>query len=418
MAGPPRPPARPPIPYPPPPASDTMTSTTGTTSTVDSTGTDGYLQRLPKTDLHCHLIGTVRATTFAELARRAGLDLPASPETIYRDVNSLPPDPKLYENTRIPVPRGRAADEPEVSYSLFQVSRWIVDALRDADDLTRITYEAFEAAHRTSSVRHLEVSFDGVPPHLSTLGYRGAVEAYAEGIRLAERDFGMSGRLIAAVDRSTSADEALARVREVADNPHEYVAGIGLDNLETAGPPERFADAYRLAGAAGLRRTAHSSEHAPVAHNTITCLDLLGCDRIDHGYYVLEDDAVVARCREERVPFLVAFTTSRRSWRPWRRASIAAMIDAGLNVVLADDDPGLFPTTLTDEYRIAADDLGLGRAKLRAMTLAGVDACWLPEGEKAALRDRFVAELDALDAEGTGETAARTADAVDGDATA
>ncbi|MGS2586227.1 adenosine deaminase family protein [Streptomyces hebeiensis] len=401
-----------------------MTSTTGTTgdtSIVDSTGTDGYLQRLPKTDLHCHLIGTVRATTFAELARRAGLDLPASPETIYRDVNSLPPDPKLYEDTRIPVPRGRAADEPEVSYSLFQVSRWIVDALRDADDLTRITYEAFEAAHRTSSVRHLEVSFDGLPPHLSTLGYRGAVEAYAEGIRLAERDFGMSGRLIAAVDRSTSADEALARVREVADNPHEYVAGIGLDNLETVGPPERFADAYRLAGAAGLRRTAHSSEHAPVAHNTITCLDLLGCDRIDHGYYVLEDDAVVARCREERVPFLVAFTTSRRSWRPWRRASIAAMIDAGLNVVLADDDPGLFPTTLTDEYRIAADDLGLGRAKLRAMALAGVDACWLPDGEKAALRDRFVAELDALDAEGTGETgetAARTADAVDGDATA
>ncbi|WP_051765997.1 adenosine deaminase family protein [Streptomyces sp. NRRL F-5135] len=393
-------------------------STTSTTSTVDLTGTDGYLQRLPKTDLHCHLIGTVRATTFAELAGRAGLDLPASPETIYRDVNSLPPDPKLYENTRIPVPRGRAADEPEVSYSLFQVSRWIVDALRDADDLTRITYEAFEAAHRTSSVRHLEVSFDGVPPHLSTLGYRGAVEAYAEGIRLAERDFGMSGRLIAAVDRSTSADEALARVREVADNPHEYVAGIGLDNLETAGPPERFADAYRLAGAAGLRRTAHSSEHAPVAHNTITCLDLLGCDRIDHGYYVLEDDAVVARCREERVPFLVAFTTSRRSWRPWRRASIAAMIDAGLNVVLADDDPGLFPTTLTDEYRIAADDLGLGRAKLRAMALAGVDACWLPDGEKAALRDRFVAELDALDAEGAGETAARTDAAVDGDATA
>ncbi|MER8002298.1 hypothetical protein [Streptomyces sp. NPDC095613] len=391
---------------------------TSTTSTVDLTGTDSYLQRLPKTDLHCHLIGTVRATTFAELARRGGLDLPASPETIYRDVNSLPPDPKLYENTRIPVPRGRAADEPEVSYSLFQVSRWIVDALRDADDLTRITYEAFEAAHRTSSVRHLEVSFDGVPPHLSTLGYRGAVEAYAEGIRLAERDFGMSGRLIAAVDRSTSADEALARVREVADNPHEYVAGIGLDNLETAGPPERFADAYRLAGAAGLRRTAHSSEHAPVAHNTITCLDLLGCDRIDHGYYVLEDDAVVARCREERVPFLVAFTTSRRSWRPWRRASIAAMIDAGLNVVLADDDPGLFPTTLTDEYRIAADDLGLGRAKLRAMALAGVDACWLPDGEKAALRDRFVAELDALDAEGTGETAARTAAAADGEATA
>lgn len=195
-----------------------------------------YLQRMPKTDLHCHLLGTVRATTFADLARRCGLDLPAGPEVIFRDINSLPPNPKLYEQTRIPVPRGRAADEPEVSYSLFQVSHWIAEALRDADDLTRITYEAFEAAHRTSSVRHLEVSFDGLPPHLGSLGYRGAVDAYAEGIRLAERDFGMSGRLIAAVDRSTSAEQALARVRQVVDNPHEYVAGIGLDNLETAGP--------------------------------------------------------------------------------------------------------------------------------------------------------------------------------------
>ncbi|WP_425827341.1 adenosine deaminase family protein [Streptomyces fractus] len=360
---------------------------------------DRYLRQMPKTDLHCHLIGTVRAKTFADLARRSGLDLPAAPETIFRDVNSLPPDPKLYENTRIPVPRGRAADEPEVSYPLFQVSKWVVEALRDADDLTRIAYEAFEAAHHTSSVRHLEVSFDRVPSHLSSLGYRGAVEAYAEGIRLAERDFGMSGRLIAAVDRSTTAEQALAWVREVVDHPHEYVAGIGLDNLETAGPPERFKDAFQLAGQAGLHRTAHASEHAPVAANTTTCLDLLGCDRIDHGYYVLEDDDVVARCRDQRVPFVVAFTTSRRSWRPWRRASIAAMVDAGLNVILADDDPGLFPTTLTDEYRIAADDLGMSLPRLRARALAGVDACWLPDTDKTALRDQFIAEFDALDAQ-------------------
>jgi adenosine deaminase len=72
------------------------------------------------------------------------------------------------------------------------------------------------------------------------------------------------------------------------------------------------------------------------------------------------------------------------------------MVDAGLNVIIADDDPGLFPTTLADEYRIAADDLGLSRSALRAMSLAGVDACWLPDADKAALRQRFIAEFDAL----------------------
>jgi len=358
-----------------------------------------YLRRLPKADLHCHLIGTVRASTFAELARRESLALPADPERIFADINSLPPDPALYRNTRIPVPQERGADEPAVSYSLFQVSNWVVEVLRDADDLTRIVYEAFEDAHRLSGTRHLELFFDALPPHLETLGYAGAVEAYAEGIRRAERDFGMTGLMIQGIDRSRSGEEALEVVRRVVDHPHEYVAGIGLDNLETAGPPERFAEAYRLAGEAGLGRTAHSSEHAPTAVNTITCLDVLGCDRIDHGYYVLEDDDVVARMRDERVAFTVASTTSRRSWRPWRRASIGAMLEAGLNVIPCSDDPGMFPTTLAAEYGIVSEQIGASAEQVRRMALASFEASWLP----ADRRERAVADAEretaALDAE-------------------
>ena len=358
------------------------------------------LDRMPKVDLHCHLIGTVRASTFADLARRENLDLPDTPERIYASCNSLPPDPALYRNTRIPVPQGRSTDEPDVSYSLFALSGWVIDALRDTDDLTRIVYEAFEDAHRLSNTRHLELSFDELTPRLARIGYPAVVEAYAEGVRLAERDFGMTGRLLAALDRSRTGDEALAWVRTVVDHPHPYVAGIGLDNLETVGPPERFAAAYRLAGKAGLRRTAHSSEHVPGATNTLTCLDMLGCDRIDHGYFVLEDDAVVARLRDEQTPMTVISTTSRRSWRPWRRASIKAMLDAGLNVIAASDDPGMFPTTLANEYRILAEDLAVPYERLRRMSLAGVDACWLPATEKAALRARFERELTDLERAG------------------
>ncbi|MFT3859735.1 adenosine deaminase family protein [Micropruina sp.] len=359
----------------------------------------GIVARLPKVDLHCHLIGTVRASTFAELARRGRLALPDTPERIYAGCNSLPPDPELYRDTRIPVPQGRSADEPEISYSLFQLSNWVTEALRDADDLTRIVYEAFSDAHTSSATRHLELFIDEPRGRLARLGYPALVEACADGIRLAEREFGMSGRLIAAIDRSRSGEQALQWVRTVVDHPHEYVAGIGLDNLETVGAPELFADAYRLAGAAGLGRTAHSSEHVPAAANTITCLDLLGCERIDHGYFVLQDEAVVERLRAQQTPMTVISTTSRRSWRPWRRASINAMLEAGLNVIAASDDPGMFPTTLAGEYRILADDLGVSYDRLRRMSLAGVDACWLPAVEKAALRERFEGELAALDAE-------------------
>ncbi|ROQ59079.1 adenosine deaminase [Rathayibacter sp. PhB152] len=390
------------------------TETAATTASVP----DEWIRRIPKVDLHCHLIGTVRASTFAELARREGLALPSDPERIFADINSLPPDPALYRDTVVPVPQDRSAGEPDVSYSLFQVSEWVVQVLRSAEDLTRIVYEAFEDAHHRSGTRHLELFFDGVPEHLAGLGYRGSIEAYADGIRAAERDFGMTGRMIAGIDRSRSGEEALALVQQVVDSPHEYVAGIGLDNLETAGPPERFAEAYALAGRAGLGRTAHSSEHAPTAANTITCLDLLGCDRIDHGYFVLEDPAVVERMREDGVVFTVASTTSRRSWRPWRRASIRAMLDAGLRVTPCSDDPGMFPTTLVDEYRIAAGPIGATPAQLRAMALTGVDASWLPAAEKARLREDFTTELDALAAEfGLEPTDARARDASENDIT-
>lgn len=358
----------------------------------------GWLERLPKVELHCHLIGSVRAETFTELARRHNLELPESPEVIYQNINSKPPDPELYRDTRIPVPQGPAADEPETSYSLFQTCSWVTQLLRSAEDLTRVTYEAFEAA-RQSNVRHLELFIDQLPVHLEHLGYTGYIEAMAGGIRRAEREFGMTGRLIAGIDRSKTGGEAESWVQQVVNNPHPYLVGIGLDNLENAGPPERFTDAYQLAGRSGLGRTAHSSEHVPSALNTITCLDQLGCDRIDHGYYVLEDDDVVARLRREQTVFTVGCVTSRRSWRPWRRASIRAMIDAGLAVVPCSDDPGMFPNSLNNEYRILADQVGATADQLRAMSLRAVEACWLPEDEKAALRADVQAQIDAADKE-------------------
>ncbi len=37
---------------------------------------EDYLRRIPKAELHCHIAGTLRATTVAELAKKYGLPLP------------------------------------------------------------------------------------------------------------------------------------------------------------------------------------------------------------------------------------------------------------------------------------------------------------------------------------------------------
>lgn len=359
---------------------------------------DEYLARLPKTDLHVHLTGTITAATFAELADKANLVLPDDPEVIWASICSSPADPEAYRGSVIPVPTEPAPDEPKVPYSLFLTSQWAWQTLVEASDFERIAYEACANAFRTSNVRHLEFSIDPMQDFW-TLSYGEIQAAYVTGIQRAEAEFGMTARMYQAIDRSKTAEEALAAVQQAVDHPSPYLVGIGLDNLETVGPPQRFKAAYDLAASAGLARTAHASEHVMNAENSLYCVDELGCSRIDHGYFVLQDDAIVAELAERQVPFTVIQTTSRRSLRPYRRASIAEMHRRGLKLTLNSDDPGMFPTTLLTEYHIAHEQTGLSLADLRQICLNGVDACWLDADAKAALRASFETEIEALDAE-------------------
>ena len=81
---------------------------------------------------------------------------------------------------------------------------------------------------------------------------------------------------------------------------------------------------------AGLHRTSHASEDGPPA-NITTCLDVLGCERIDHGYHILEDDAVVDRCRDDGIHFTCCPTSTAivYGWPDLTTHPINGMIEAG-----------------------------------------------------------------------------------------
>lgn len=330
------------------------------------TGPD--LTALPKTDLHVHLPGCVRAATLGELAARNGVALPLPAPELYARINS---DPTEEERPRGPW------------FPLLRVYELICASLRTAGDFARVVYEALEDGLRTSDVRYAEPAFSPSVHLAAGVPYRVMADGIAEGVAAARTDLGVHARAIAAVNREDTPEAALAMVEEVVAHPTEEVVAVGLDFHEARGLPENFAAAFALAGRHGLFRTAHASEHVASAAPTETCLDLLGCDRIDHGYHVLLDDRVVARCRDAGVPFNVAFTTSRRALRPWRRESIAEMHARGLRLTINSDDPALFPTTLAEEYRLAAG--ALGADALPGLARAGVEASFAPEEVKREL---------------------------------
>ena len=320
-----------------------------------------------------HLPGCVRPSTLAELSARHGVALPLPAELLYARVNSAP----------LPEEAGAGPWFP-----LLRVYELICSCLRTADDFARVAYEAMVDAFNSSNVVHQELSFS--PSVHMGLGasYPDIAAGLAEGLRAAREDHGLSGVLIAAINREDSPAAALAMVQTVLEHRTEEVVGVGMDFDERKGAPESFAEAYRLAGRMGLHRTAHAGEHVagPAgAANVITCVDILGCERVDHGYYVLEDGDAVERARDAGLPFDVALTTSRRALRPWRRDSVREMLRRGLNVNLSSDDPALFPTTVAKEFAIARDALGLSFGELLALVANGVNASFMSPEEKSRL---------------------------------
>ena len=92
---------------------------------------------------------------------------------------------------------------------------------------------------------------------------------------------------------------------------------------------------------------------------------------------------MVRRFAEDGTTFTVASTTSRRSLRLWRRASIRAMFDAGITLSICDDDPGMFPRTVNTEYGIAHDEIGLTPEELAQIVMNSWRASWLAPDELA-----------------------------------
>jgi adenosine deaminase len=101
----------------------------------------------------------------------------------------------------------------------------------------------------------------------------------------------------------------------------------------------------------------------------------------------MDDRKVVALARERGTTFEVCITSNYQSGVvPGLQAHpFARMLSAGLNATLNTDDPSVSQIVLSNEYRLANEDLGIPLAILRDQTLAAAKAAFLRDDERAEL---------------------------------
>lgn len=338
---------------------------------------ENFLHAMPKAELHCHLLGTVRQGTFIDLARRANAPIASEEiEAFY---------------TRGDKPVG-------VLRVLRALDAWL---LKTPDDLHRISYEYLQdaAAHQ---VRYAEFFWNPTGTvRDSGIPYAQAQAVIVRAIADAQADCGIIGRLVPAIDREATPAEALEMVQWLIEHRHPDVPGIGIDYREVDRPPELFVEAYAVARRAGLKTTAHAGEFGMPWTNVQTAVELLKVDRIDHGYTVVDNPAFARQCAERGIVFTVVPTNSYylRTLAPERWAldhPIRQMPKLGLRIHPNTDDPTLHHVTPTQAWLMMQRDFGFGVDDLRGFMLNGLDAAWIDDSTRRQWRSEWGSGFDTL----------------------
>lgn len=332
-------------------------------------------RRLPKVELHRHLEGTLRLNTMLEIAQKHHVPIP-------EDVISLSNLVQMQDYDSFTF---------RTFLSKFDTLRLFY---RSPEVIERITREAVEDAAK-DNVRYMELRFTPVAlSRAERFPLHDVMDWVIEASQAAAREFGITVRLIPSVNRHESRELAEQVAWLAAERRENCVVGLDLAGNEAEFSSEPFYGVFREAREAGLHVCIHAGEWGPAEH-VREAIERLGADRIAHGVRVLEDEAVTELARGRGTAFEVCVTSNYQSGVVSEPGShpLPRMLEKGLNVTVNTDDPSISRITLTNEYHVVCDELGVPIDALRACILAAAKASFLEEEPRRELVESLKAEL-------------------------
>lgn len=347
-----------------------------------------FFSAFPKAELHCHLLGTTSRETFMDLVRDAGAPI------------SMAEIEGFYTRGEKPV-------------GVLRIFRALESSiLKKPEYLKRITLEHLERT-AAQGVRYIELFWNWTGlKHFMT--YAEGQDAIVAGLIEGEEKYGIVGRLVPSIDREALPEDAVELVREMAAHRSPWVIGLGIDYRETLHEPENFWKAYRLARDAGFKLTAHAGEFGEHWRNVETAMDLLECERIDHGYTITDNPELAERAADQDIPFAVVPTNSYylRTFtdEEWAvKHPIRRMVELGLKVFPNSDDPTMHHISISESWLLMMNWLGFSLADLRGFLANSIDASWVDDETKIVWRQLWLPEFDRLAREAFGADCLPTA---------
>jgi adenosine deaminase len=343
---------------------------------------ENFIRAMPKVELHVHLEGAFQRETLLMLAEQNDIaaTLKARQYTDYVQQIDKPETTRHEELARV-------------------YAHWV----RYPEDLTRVVYD-LGLALAQQNVRYAEVYVNAAIYTDNGMTFEAFLEALNDGRNRVERAWKTRMNWILTIprDRPRKGDDIAKWVTSAAARKGNVVGmglGVRTEQREEIHPAAQFTKPFVTVEKKNMGRVGYGRSFTQ-SETMLEMLPALNPQRVVDTWGLAWDANTVQALNEQQALLVVTPVREMRIGRIQRYAEypLREMVDQ-VQVLIGAGLPSLYKTTLTDEYRAAVQECGLGTDELMQMVLRGIARSFLNDEEKAALTTEFTAAFAQLSQE-------------------
>jgi adenosine deaminase len=337
-----------------------------------------FIKSLPKTDLHCHLDGSLRIPTIIDLARKDRIELPSFNEDELRKIL------RVQEN------------HPDLN-SLLNLFDITLSVLQTEEALYRAAFELVEDTAE-ENVKYLEVRYSPILHTRKGLTLIRVMDAVLEGLRDARKKFGTKNGVIVCGIRQISPEVSLKLAELAVAYKYRGVVGFDLAGIEDQYPARDHTEAFYLIRNNCINCTVHAGE-AYGPDSIKQALHNLNAHRIGHGTRLKEDGDLLNYVNDHRIPLELCLTSNVQVGTIKDYASHPAKFyfDCGLRVTINTDNRLFSDTSVTQEMFKAVNECGFELSDLPTLIINGFKSAFLHYKQRVTLLLEVLEKLGVQD---------------------
>lgn len=338
---------------------------------------DKMLELIPKTELHCHLDGSVRPTTILDIAGREDII------TSDTNLNVLEKQVKVF---------GKCNSLKEY-LDKFNLP---IKIMQKEKDIYRVAVELLEDASK-ENIRYIEIRFAPFNHLLDNLKPEQAVEAVLSAMNYGRDHLGIMSNLILCILRQEPPSRGIKLAELARKYSSKGVAAIDLAGDEANFPPEIHTEAFELAKSYGIHRTVHAGETG-IPENILKSIKILHAERIGHGTCAYRDKNTLEYLIAHKIPLEVCVTSNvnTSAVNSYREHPIKKYLDKNIVVTVNTDNTTVSNTDIIQEFKYLVKYQDFNFEDIKKVIQNGVNYSFASQEDKNNFKNSFNSFMDSI----------------------